>query len=439
MSCRFVFNYSNVMDSSIGNNGISEKDIDNLKVNIEAAINNILEKSENEEIGFINILDDNLSKYDEIKEQSKNFKNIVVIGMGGSILGTQTVYEGIRGVYYNEMGDKRVYFLDNSDPEKTYDILKLINLEDTLLFAVSKSGNTSETIANFLIFEKEYKKLENYKKNIIIISNGGVLKELGEVGGYKIYSTPDNIGGRFSVLSSVGLAPLSALNINIKKLINGAKLMRKWSFNNEVYKNPPLLNGVIHYLMMKNGKSISVLMPYIERLHKFGMWYRQLWAESLGKNEKGQTPVVSLGAKDQHSQLQLYLDGPKDKIITFLRVNNFKNDILIEDAPVNYLNNHKLSELILHEQEGTESSLTENGVPNISLSLRELDEYTLGMIIFMYEMQTAFTGELLGVNAYDQPAVERGKIITKKLMTLNNLKKEEKYCENENKYCIKID
>ncbi len=427
------------MDSSIGNNGISEKDIDNLKVNIEAAINNILEKSENEEIGFINILDDNLSKYDEIKEQSKNFKNIVVIGMGGSILGTQTVYEGIRGVYYNEMGDKRVYFLDNSDPEKTYDILKLINLEDTLLFAVSKSGNTSETIANFLIFEKEYKKLENYKKNIIIISNGGVLKELGEVGGYKIYSTPDNIGGRFSVLSSVGLAPLSALNINIKKLINGAKLMRKWSFNNEVYKNPPLLNGVIHYLMMKNGKSISVLMPYIERLHKFGMWYRQLWAESLGKNEKGQTPVVSLGAKDQHSQLQLYLDGPKDKIITFLRVNNFKNDILIEDAPVNYLNNHKLSELILHEQEGTESSLTENGVPNISLSLRELDEYTLGMIIFMYEMQTAFTGELLGVNAYDQPAVERGKIITKKLMTLNNLKKEEKYCENENKYCIKID
>ncbi|AEF97265.1 glucose-6-phosphate isomerase [Methanotorris igneus] len=404
----------------LGAEGVSTKDIENMGNEIENARMGFMEKIKNGEIGFTNLLNVDLGNYDEIKKYMEEFDYILIIGMGGSILGTEAIHEGINGLYYNEHGFPKVYFLDNSDPEKTCRVLNLIDLEKTLIFVVSKSGNTLETLANFSIIKNILeKKVKNYEKNIIAITNGGYLKKLAEKGGYILFNIPENVSGRYSVFSDVGLAPLSCLGINIKELISGAKIMDKLCKKEDVFENPALMSATIHYLMYKKRKNISVIMPYAERLYKFGMWYRQLWAESLGKDGIGQTPLVSLGAKDQHSLLQLYMDGPKDKIVTFIRVNTFSEDIKTEYGEGN-LNMHNLSEIINSEQLATEMSLTNHKVPNVKIILEELNETTLGMLLYMYEMQTAFSGELFGVNSFDQPAVEEEKKLTWRLLEEGN-------------------
>ena len=433
---KIELNYTNTMDEIIYEEGISFLDIEDINEKITTAYDNIMEKCKNNELGFMKIIYEDISIYNELKEYSKDFDNIVIIGMGGSILGAQAIYEGIKGIYYNELIDKKVYFLDNSDPEKTFEILNIIDLEKTLVFAISKSGNTAETLANFLIIEEKLKTTKkDYKKNIVVVANTGELKNIADKEGYKFYGMPENVGGRFSVFSTVGLAPLCCMDIDIEALIEGAKEMDKLCRNKDVFKNPALMNATIHYIIYNKGKTISVLMPYIERLHKFGLWYRQLWAESIGKNGIGQTPVISIGAKDQHSQLQLYLDGLRNTIITFINVHKFKYDLKIRSS--NYLNNKTLSTLIRSEQKGTEISLTTNKIPNISINIDELNEYTLGKLIYLYEIQTAFMGELLEINAFDQPAVEGGKIITRKLL-LEESPIEENKPKLTKKYCIEL-
>ena len=432
------FNYANAMEDSIGVEGVSANDITAIMDKINDSYDKLMEKYNEKKLGFMDLIHADLKMYAEIKEYSKDFDNIIVIGMGGSVLGTQMVYEGVKGMYYNEIkdNDKKVYFLDNSDPEKTYEVLNLVDLKKTLVFVISKSGNTAETLANFLIVKnKLMNDTKDYKNNIVIIANGGKLGKIAENENYMLFKIPENVGGRFSVLSSVGLAPLCCMGINIEMLIAGAKDADKSCRSKNIFKNPALINAVIHYILYNKGKTISILMPYAERLHKFGMWYRQLWAESLGKDGKGQTPIVSIGAKDQHSQLQLYLDGPKDKIITFLRVNKFKYDLVINSESSDYLNNHKLSELINSEQKSTESSLKEKNVPNVCISMDELNEYTLGKLIYMYEMQTAFMGELYGIDAFNQPAVEYGKEITRKLLKEN---KNLEFKSANSKYIIEL-
>ena len=405
------FKYTNVMREKLGREGLSLEDMEGIG---DMAYRRIMEKYDRGELGFMEVIYRDIGEY-SLNHRYREFKYILVIGMGGSILGTQAIYEGVKGIYANELNEKKVFFLDNSDPELLYSILKIVDLKETLVFVVSKSGNTVETLANFFILKEMMEKKGCGKDNIVIISSGGVLKEIGEREDYQIFEIPENVVGRFSVLSSVGLVPLSAMGVDIERLISGARDMDKICRRDDLFKNPALMNALIHHLFLNRGKSISVLMPYMERLYRFSMWYRQLWAESLGKNGKGQTPVAALGAKDQHSQLQLYLDGPRDKIITFIRVKRFREDFNIRYRG-HYLEDHTLSQLINLQQLGTERALTARGVPNLSIVLEDLDEYTLGKLIYMYEMTTAFMGEMLGVNAFDQPAVEEGKRITRELL-----------------------
>ncbi|HID47971.1 MAG TPA: glucose-6-phosphate isomerase [Methanococcaceae archaeon] len=405
------FKYTNVMREKLGREGLSLEDMEGIG---DMAYRRIMEKYDRGELGFMEVIYRDIGEY-SLNHRYREFKYILVIGMGGSILGTQAIYEGVKGIYANELNEKKVFFLDNSDPELLYSILKIVDLKETLVFVVSKSGNTVETLANFFILKEMMEKKGCGKDNIVIISSGGVLKEIGEREDYQIFEIPENVVGRFSVLSSVGLVPLSAMGVDIERLISGARDMDKICRRDDLFKNPALMNALIHHLFLNRGKSISVLMPYMERLYRFSMWYRQLWAESLGKNGKGQTPVAALGAKDQHSQLQLYLDGPRDKIITFIRVKRFREDFNIRYRG-HYLEDHTLSQLINLQQLGTERALTARGVPNLSIVLKDLDEYTLGKLIYMYEMTTAFMGEMLGVNAFDQPAVEEGKRITRELL-----------------------
>ncbi|ABO34614.1 glucose-6-phosphate isomerase [Methanococcus maripaludis C5] len=427
MDGELSFKYDNVMEETLGTFGISVNELEYFKNESSKTIEILKEKEINGNLGFLDVLTDNLDRYHELKEHSQNFENMLIIGIGGSNLGLRATEAGILGNFSSRYEIPRIFYMDNSDPEKTHDILSNIDLEKTLVFVISKSGNTVETLANFFIIRNLMKKKNiDLGKHVVSITSGGELKKITEKENYIHFEVPENVGGRFSVLSSVGIAPLSCTSVDIEKLIEGAKSMEKACKKEDVFKNPALINAVIHKIMYNRGKTVSVMMPYIERLRSFGMWYGQLWAESLGKKGFGQTPVIAVGATSQHSQLQLYMDGPKDKIATFLKVNKYKNDLKIEYEYEHHLSGHNLSEIIGSELVGTENSMTHNNVPNVKISLSKLNEITMGKLFLMYEMQTAISGELYGINAFDQPAVEYGKKIAHECLTGSNVNSENK-------------
>ncbi|WP_457613421.1 glucose-6-phosphate isomerase [Methanocaldococcus sp.] len=381
--------------------GVQLEDIE--KINFTDAYTNLMGKLENGEVGFREVIyEEDVKKYESLK----GYKNVVVIGMGGSILGTVAIYRAISPF------ENGAYFIDNSDPEKTLSLLKNLDLNESIIYVISKSGNTLETLVNYYLIKKRIEKINNFKGKIVFITNGGKLKREAEKNNYPILSIPENVPGRFSVFTSVGLAPLYSLGVNISKILKGAKDMDKTCQNDDIFKNPALLNGVIHYLYDNLGKDISVIMSYVESLKYFGGWYKQLIGESLGKNGYGITPLLSIGAKDQHSLLQLYIDGKKDKVITFMIAEKYRLD---EDIAFEDVNDEKIvckySDIIKSQQKATEISLTNNGVPNVRITIDEVNEETMGALLYMYEMQVGFMGELYNINAYNQPAVEEEKRI----------------------------
>lgn len=255
----------------------------------------------------------------------------------------------------------------------------------------------------------------------------GFLRKLVKEEGFRSLEVPPGVGGRFSVLTPVGLLSAMAEGIDIDELHEGAKDAFEKSMKENILENPAAMIALTHYLYLNKGKSISVMMAYSNRMIYLMDWYRQLWAESLGKRYNlkgeevftGQTPVKALGATDQHSQIQLYNEGPNDKVITFLRVENFDREIVIPEtgrAELSYLARKKLSELLLAEQTGTEEALRENNRPNMRVTFDGLTPYNVGQFFAYYEAATAFMGYLLEINPFDQPGVELGKKITFALM-----------------------
>jgi len=378
------------------------------EINYASAYLKLMEKLDKGIVGFRDaIYSETQSKYDSLNE----YNNVLVVGMGGSILGTMAIYYAISTFNNN------AYFIDNSDPEKTLSILKKVDLDDSIIYIISKSGNTLETLVNYYLIKKRIERSSSFNGKVVFITNGGKLKREAEKNNYEILSIPENVPGRFSVFTSVGLAPLYSLGLDISKILKGARKMDKICQNEDIFKNPALLNGVIHYLYDQRGHDISVIMSYIESLKCFGEWYIQLIGESLGKEGHGITPLLSIGAKDQHSLLQLYMDGKKDKIITFITAKKYRLD---EEITFEDLNDEEiscmLSNIIRCEQEATEIALTNNGVPNVKITLDEVNEETMGALLYMYEMQVGFMGELYNINSYNQPAVEEEKRICWKLI-----------------------
>ncbi|MFN4305650.1 glucose-6-phosphate isomerase [Sulfurihydrogenibium azorense] len=352
------------------------------------------------------------------KEIRENFDYFVVIGIGGSALGNQMIQEAINGFNYNNFEFPKLYILDNVDPEKFGNILDLIDIRKTIFNVITKSGSTVETMANFAIIYTTLKELlpDTYKNHLIFTTDPekGFLRKFGQLEGIKTLDIPPAVGGRFSVLTSVGLLSAAVCGIDIDALLEGAKKADKiCSKTSIVIENPAYLIGLIHYIAAeKKGKSISVMMPYFERLSSFVDWYRQLWAESLGKQGYGQTPVKAIGTIDQHSQIQLFREGPKDKIVTFIQVEKSLRDFKIpSDLPpeISYLSGYTLKEILDMELLGTRAALTKSKVPNLTITIDELNPYNLGMLIYIYELATGFTGYLYKINPFDQPAVEEGK------------------------------
>jgi len=405
-----------------------EKEIIKLKNKIPDYIQKIHSRKQ----GFYTFIDDKKTIL-TIQQFAKNvkgkFDDIVLLGIGGSALGAITLQQSLKHLFENELPIKkrkfpRLHVLDNIDPDLISGIEDIIDYRRTLFIVASKSGKTPETISQYFYFRKkcEEKNL-NSKKHFVFITEPekGLLGKLSIEEKIQTFYIPENVGGRFSVLTAVGLLPAALIGIDINALIDGAKKMRALCFSKIFEKNIAYKIAATQYLLYKKGIKITVLFPYSQRLVKFTDWYKQLLAESIGKENIGITPSNALGVTDQHSQNQLYNDGPNDKFFIFIKVNNLGETLKIpnlypKDEESNYLKNITFNKLMHTEQEGTIQALKHNKRPNIVLNIDKVDEQNLGALFMLFECATAYLGEFFGINAYNQPGVELSKIITRKLL-----------------------
>lgn len=367
------------------------------------------------------------------------FENVLIIGLGGSALGGKAVLEALLPPYWNYLSKAerknypRIFFLDNIDPDQMNALLKILDLKKTLVNVITKSGSTAEVMAQYMVLKDLMEKElgDDYRKNIAAATdrNVGILKQLSDQEGYKTFYIPDDVEGRFSVFSAVGLLPFALAGIDIEEIMQGVKDMDLALKNTDIYSNTAAQNALIHYLLdIKKEKKISVMMPYSNRLRYVSDWYCQLWAESLGKERDrnnnivhtGQTPVKAIGVTDQHSQIQLYNEGPNDKIITFLRVKEFDTELKIpnifEYTGLSYLGGKTMNQLFNAEADSTMASLIDYKRPNVSITIPKVTPYYLGQLLYMLEVQTAIAGALYNIDAFNQPGVEQSKNYTYALM-----------------------
>ena len=440
------FNYKNADLAVIGNTqGLNiEEEFNNYKVKISDIVTNLYQRKDTpgEWLKWMN-----LGYSDETVWYAKEFaamvegrfENILVLGIGGSALGGLAVTEALLKPYWNFLTKEqrnnypRIFFLDNIDPDSMNGLLQVLNLRKTLVNVITKSGSTAETMSQYMIIKDlmEQELGDDYRKNIIVTTDKkvGVLRQLADQEGYKTFVIPDDVGGRFSVFSAVGLVPFALVGLDIDKIMNGIKDMDSALKNPNIFENIAAQGALIQYLMdTKLGKNISVMMPYSSRLRYVSDWYVQLWAESLGKdvNKKGEkvnigpTPVKALGATDQHSQIQLYNEGPNNKIITFIRVENFDTTLdipkIFEYTGIGYLGGKTINDLINAEADSTRVALADYQRPTMTITLDRVDEYNVAQLLYMLEVQTAIAGELYNINTFNQPGVEQAKNYTYALM-----------------------
>jgi glucose-6-phosphate isomerase len=372
---------------------------------------------------------DNLENIQNIINQNKDkYETIVILGIGGSALGPRCLQD----IFYNYKVEKpkRFIVLDNIDPDYLTSWSRELNLEKTLFLVISKSGGTPETIAQFWYFHSKITKLQLEIQNhfwFITDPVVGFLRKFASENKITVFDIPQNVGGRFSILSNVGLIFSLFMELDCEKLLAGAASC----YNNFCNNNPENLTSFklanLQSQESKQGKNITVMMPYTHRLKLLGDWYTQLLSESIGKKlnrdnqvvNVGLTPHGAIGVSDQHSQLQLFVEGPKDKIIVFIKVNKFDNKITIPQIPNpehEYLSGVSFKKLLESEFLATRESLNEAGQSNITLELDEISEFSIGYLLMDLMLSIAILGELYNINCFDQPGVERSKILTKEFL-----------------------
>jgi glucose-6-phosphate isomerase len=370
-----------------------------------------------------------------VSKRSEKISDFVLFGIGGSALGPLALHQAINGEFYNQYSNKsfpNFFVADNIDPERLTNLLKVIDIKHSLFNIVSKSGNTSETMSQFLIIKDLLQKklgIDESRKHIICTTDKdkGNLLNIARKNRYDIFYIPDGVGGRFSELTPVGLLPAAFTGINIRELLAGAKFMHKLCVENKK-ENIACMYAMLNYIAYtKHNKNICVMMPYADSLKFISDWYAQIWAESLGKKfdrngaqvNFGQTPVKSLGVTDQHSQIQLYNEGPYDKIIIFICVEKYRAEITVpqiddcdELKNLSFLSNITHNKLIATEQLATELALTRTNRMNMKIILPQINEFTLGQLFYFFEIATAYAGEFFNIDAFNQPGVEEAKNIT---------------------------
>lgn len=429
---RLDFNF--MMREQIGDDsGLDAGDIDFLGSDAKRVHEELTAKRKGGELPFFDLPYQDTGPIKNLAEEiAAAFDNFLLIGIGGSALGPIAIHNAIHSPFYNQLTETRprMYFLDNVDPDETAALLEVLDLKKTVMVIITKSGSTAETMAGFLVLREAIRKTAGKMdpSQVIAITDPetGILRKLARQEGYRTLDIPGGIGGRFSVLTPVGLLSAAVSGVNIDEMLAGAALMDRRCSLPDVWQNPAYMKGVLEYLFhTRQGRNISVLMAYSEALGSMIEWFVQLWAESLGKKYSldgrtvysGQTPVKAIGATDQHSQLQLYMEGPHDKTVTFLRVDQFNKSIEIPEAfpeieGIHYLGGHTLNELIHAEQRATEVALARAGRPNCRIDIPSISPSVIGQLFYMFEVQTAFAGGLYKINPFDQPGVEEGKRLT---------------------------
>jgi glucose-6-phosphate isomerase len=433
---------ANLMDTMVGaQDGCTTADLKQSLEATRAALSGFHQQVDEGKYGFPHLPFDKkmiAAVQEYAKSMAGSYDTVCLVGIGGSALGAWALDCGLRGPHPVQgtfsPAFPRLVILDNVDPMFVEDAIATMQPKKTLVCVIAKSGATAETVAVFLILkawlEKALPKKASQRVVVVTSEGTGDLKVLATQEGYQTFHLPDNVGGRFSVLSAVGLVPAALIGLDIKKLCQGAAEMTALCWKSDLDENVALKAAQLHYLLMaRKGKSIQVAFPYSNRLWGTAFWFRQLWAESLGKakNRKGevvnvgQTPVAALGTTDQHSQVQLYMEGPKDKVFTFWAVDKFAKRGAIPKEKIglegfDYLRGQSLEKLITAERRATAAALTEQQRPNCTVSIDRVDAANLGAFLQMMEFQTAFMGELMDINAFDQEGVELGKKFTFALM-----------------------
>ncbi|WP_457748073.1 glucose-6-phosphate isomerase [Sulfurimonas sp.] len=383
----------------------------------ESIFNEILQ--ERETIGYYRLPFVETTAYKEYAKQVKQ-KNIVVIGIGGSTLGTYAIYKFLK---HSRDLEKKLIFLETTDPIDIKSKVENIDLSDTLFIVISKSGTTVETVAIF----KYINSLIRCDKNntVIVTESDSKLKTYADKNQMQSFEIPKNVGGRFSVFSAVGLLPLAIVGIDIDELLQGAqKSYENFFEKNDVYKR--LLKKARFLVEYKNSFNINVVFSYSSRLEGFNKWYIQLWGESLGKidinsTRQGLTPVGIIGPIDQHSFLQLIIEGRRDKTLTVVKVENFDNDLKIPAITLDgleeldYLNNLEFSSLIKSQADATIEAIQNlNDIPCDVITIDGVCESAIAALMYEYELLTSLCAKFMYIDAYNQPGVEAGKIILKK-------------------------
>jgi glucose-6-phosphate isomerase len=423
-----TFDYRNLLEVE---GGLRSDELDEVRPRLQQAVDELLGSPP----GFMR-----LPKTSEYAEASvgvaeeilgSGATDFIHVGIGGSALGPMAIQKALNDPYYNALPAEdrrgpRLHFAENTDPNTLAAILDFADATATWVNVVTKSGSTAETMANFLVIRgwlAEALGDFGYQERTIATTDPeeGYLKDIADREDLKLLPIPKDVGGRFSVLTPVGLLPASVTGLDVHALLAGAAQCVD-EVNEQGTQHPAVVGAAMHYLMdTTRGRNVRVMMPYADALERLAAWFVQLWAESLGKDGKGSTPHGAVGTTDQHSQIQLYMQGPQDKVVEIVEVENHPRDLEIPRAyedldGVAYLGGHTLAELLNVECDATRKALTEAGRPNSTIKLGTVSEENLGYLFQALEVQTAVAGSLYGVNAFDQPGVEAGKQITYKGM-----------------------
>jgi glucose-6-phosphate isomerase len=456
-----LYDYNSVLAERLSSPiSISIEEIESYRDRAAAIHKTLIARRKKNELAFYNLpYQKGLEKIKKLGDAIKNemgdrFENLIVIGIGGSSLGGIALIRALTHPFHNLLSmdqrkTPRIFFAENIDADEIMGLFDIIDPERTVINIISKSGTTAEPMANFLLFQKmmmEKIGMDNFKKQVVATTDPekGTMRQIVKDLGFRTLSIPNGVGGRFSVLTPVGLFPGYLAGIDLDSLLEGAAFMDALTGNENLWTNPAYMNAVIHYhLHIHRGVNNAVLMPYSVSLSLISDWYRQLLAESLGKKfalsgeivHAGQTPIKAVGAIDQHSQVQLYREGPFDKIFTILSVENLNNFLNLPSLYENYeglsyLGGHTINDLFNAERKATILALTKSGRPNIEISLPEINPFTVGQLFYFYEVQTVFQGCLYNVNSLDQPGVEAGKQYTYGMLGRKGFEKMKKEAES---------
>lgn len=452
---RIKLDVNHMMNDFLGGEGIDRARIEAMAPALKAAHAQVEANRGKGMQGWMDLPYDQREIVKQIEQKAaqirKDFDAFVVLGIGGSALGPAAVHQALSHLRYNELPDgvrpgPKLYIEDNIDPERMASLLDVIDVKKTCFNVITKSGGTAETMSQYLIVLELLKKAvgADYRRHILITTSRtkGFLIKIAEREGYDTFYIPDGVGGRFSELSPVGLVAAAVCGIDIEGLLDGAKAMDERCKADDLWKNPALLDAGLMVLSMRDGKNVSVMLPYADSLKLMSDWYAQLWAESLGKNvtldgkpcRAGQTPVKALGVTDQHSQLQLYTEGPFDKVITFLKVEKFHAETPIphgcdDIATISFLGGKSHNQLIEAERAGTEYALYKAHRMSQTITLPEVNADTVGQLLYFFELVTAYAGALLNIDAFNQPGVEESKLAAYAVMGFESEKHDAKRAE----------